>query len=403
MSLLGTTVSTAVLGIGYWWVAARFLSSESVGYGSAAISAATLIGTIGMLGFGTVLMERLAFGHPEEGGLVSAGLLAAGAASAVLGLAYGILAPRLSSHFALYASTAPEVLLFACAVSLISASLVLDNALIGLFLGRLQLERNVVFGLLKLALLAGIAVLVPDGHGVGIVFSWSLGILLSFALVAAALRRRGRRVLHVPRLLSTDGVVGTALKHHWLNLATFAPRTAMPLVVTGVLSAALNGAFYPAWLVATSMYILPSHLATSLFAVGSSKPLLLRAKARFSLGVALAVGVPLSLVIAAAARPVLQVFGGSYAGSSTHALQLLMLGYAPNILRFHYVAVQRLRDRVNLAASMMTALGLLEIVAAIVGARVSGLTGLAAALAGAMWLEALLTTRPVVDAIRGRG
>lgn len=403
VSLLGTTVTTAVLGVGYWWVAARFLSSDSIGYGSAAISAITLIGTLGMFGFGTLLMERLAFGHAGQGNLVSAGVLTAAGASAVLGLGYAVLVPHLASHYAPYTSTVPEIFLFALAVSLTGASLVLDNALIGLFLGRVQLERNLAFGLLKLVVLAGVASLAPDGHGVGIIVSWSLGIALSFAVVALTLQRRGRRIAHFPRIQGTDRLFSSALKHHWLNLATFGPRTALPLVVIAVLSAGLSGAFYPAWLVATTVYILPGHLSTSLFAVGSSRPLLFRAKTRFSLTVAAAIGIPLSLVIAAAAHPILDIFGGAYAAKSTHALQLLMIGYAPNIVRFHYVSVQRVRERVNVAATMMSVFGLLELSAAVVGARADALTGMAAALTGAMCLEALITAPAVIGVVRTRG
>ena len=52
-SLLATTGITSALGFVYWTFAAREFSQEAVGYGSAAVSAMTLLGTIGMLGLGT--------------------------------------------------------------------------------------------------------------------------------------------------------------------------------------------------------------------------------------------------------------------------------------------------------------------------------------------------------------
>src|ERR1700689_5182239 len=73
LTLLGTTGITAVLGFAYWAFAARLFSQRAVGYGSAAVSAMTLIGTIGMLGMGTVLIGELPR-RRDRAGLVSAAL-----------------------------------------------------------------------------------------------------------------------------------------------------------------------------------------------------------------------------------------------------------------------------------------------------------------------------------------
>ena len=58
-TLVATTGITAALGFAYWAIAARLFDQRAVGYGSAAVSAMTLIGTIGMLGMGTVLIGEL--------------------------------------------------------------------------------------------------------------------------------------------------------------------------------------------------------------------------------------------------------------------------------------------------------------------------------------------------------
>ena len=58
-TLVASTGVTALFGFAYWAVAARLFSQRAVGYGSAAVSAMTLIGTIGMLGMGTVLIGEL--------------------------------------------------------------------------------------------------------------------------------------------------------------------------------------------------------------------------------------------------------------------------------------------------------------------------------------------------------
>lgn len=55
-SMVGTTVITAGLGFVYWWLAARQFPQEAVGFASALISAMSLLGTLGMVGMGTLLI-----------------------------------------------------------------------------------------------------------------------------------------------------------------------------------------------------------------------------------------------------------------------------------------------------------------------------------------------------------
>ena len=89
-SLVATTLITSALGFAYWALAARLFSQEAVGYASAAVSAMTLLGTVGVLGLGTVLLGQLPR-RQERGGLVAAAVLAAAAGSAVLGLGLPLL------------------------------------------------------------------------------------------------------------------------------------------------------------------------------------------------------------------------------------------------------------------------------------------------------------------------
>ena len=58
-SLLATTGVTSAMGFAYWTVAARLMSQRAVGFGSATVSAVTLLATIGMFGLGAVLIGEL--------------------------------------------------------------------------------------------------------------------------------------------------------------------------------------------------------------------------------------------------------------------------------------------------------------------------------------------------------
>src|SRR6266853_6583633 len=77
-SLVGTTAVTAVLGFVYWWLAARQFPPETVGFASAAISAMTLLGSICVLGFGTLLIGELPRHPGKEMSLISPALILVG-------------------------------------------------------------------------------------------------------------------------------------------------------------------------------------------------------------------------------------------------------------------------------------------------------------------------------------
>src|ERR1039457_1181882 len=96
-SLVAATGITSVLGFAYWAVAARLFSQQAVGYGSAAVSAMTLLGTIGMFGLGTVLIGELPR-RRRRAGLVSAALLASGLGSMVLGLGFAVVASSINGR-----------------------------------------------------------------------------------------------------------------------------------------------------------------------------------------------------------------------------------------------------------------------------------------------------------------
>jgi O-antigen/teichoic acid export membrane protein len=399
-SLVAATAVSSLLGFSFWAVAARFYDQQAVGYGSAAVSAMTLLGTIGMFGLSTMLIGELARSG-ARGGLVSAALIASGVGSLVLGLGFAIVAPHFSGRLEEISGTPERLVIFAVGVALTGATLVFDEATIGLMRGGLQLSRNFSFAVAKLLALLAIAFVLRGELGVGIMLAWTVATVASMVPVAIRLRMTGARVIHRPDWAVLRGLSKTVAAHNWLNLAIAVPITVMPVLVTLVVSASANAAFYPAWMFKNFLFTVPAASALVLFAVAAATPQLIAEKLRFVLKLSLVFGLPAMAILILGARPALGLFGASYARAATWPMQLLALSYLPALPKMLYIAVCRAAGKITRAAVVLTTFAALEIIAAVIGGAVDGLTGVALSYLLVSIVEGAATAPAVIRTAAG--
>jgi O-antigen/teichoic acid export membrane protein len=401
-SLMASSLLTSALGFGYWWVAARLFPADAVGSASAAVSAMALIGTLGMFGMGTLLLSELPRMASRRWNLITACLLASATVAAVGGIGYVVVAILLDTGLRAALGSPLACLLLVSGMAVNAATLVLDEALVGLLRGRLQLLRNAYFAASKLLMLGALAALPLVGTGTEILATWIVGIPLSVVLLVAP-RLAGWRIRSLrPDLTLLRGLRRHAVDHNVLNLALFVPRACLPLVVAAVLSTRATAAFYAAWMVLTVLAMIPGHMATTLFTVTSGDRSALRGRIRLALQVSLGVGVPASTLVAVLARPIMATFGEEYANAAAGALTILALTFVATTMRQLFVAVSRIRGRTRPASLYAMVAGGAELVAAWYGAAHGGLTDLAWCLAAVMVVEGALMAPTVLRAAFSR-
>lgn len=403
-SLVATFGVKSGLGYAYWWVAARQFTPAAVGIASASISAMTLLGTLCMLGVGTLLIRELPRQPGQEVALISAGLLVVACLGGCIGLLFALGVPSLSADLLPLRASGQTVALFALGVGLATMNLVLDQVLIGLLRGDLQLWRNIVFAGAKLAALVAAGLWLVQRGGLTIVATWILADALSFSALAAFAAARGKwsisRALPKWRLVRKLGP--SALQHHLLNLLLIGPNLALPALVTVLISATANGWFYIAFLIADVVYVVPQALVTALYAVSSTQPAVLAHKIRLTMGMAVITCVVANVFLLVGGSQLLGLFGPSYAQQGLWSLRLLGLGAFPFLLKDLYVAIARIQDRIASALLPLAAGALLEVGSAVLGARLGGLMGLSLGWVVAVCIEALLIV-PTVYRVAGSG
>lgn len=389
-SMVGTTGVTSVLGVAFWFVAAQHFSQPVVGVAGAAVSAMVLLGFCGALGLGTLLMGELPRRESGHRSLLNAALLTSSTAGAVLGLGFSLLAPVVSSNLDPLSSSWLSVVAFAIGAGLTSLTFVLDQSLIGLLKGGLQLARNFVFASAKLVALLAVAALVADPGAAWIYSAWALGIALSLVVLVRFYAERGDDPLR-PDFAHLHSMRRSAASHAAVNLALETADLAMPIVVLTILSPSDNAGFYIAWLIVGFLIMVPFSLSSVAYAIGSGDPSRLVERFRFTFSLSLAFGLAANLVLIPAASPILGIFGQDYADIATGSLHVLALGAFPLTVKTHYIAIHRVRRTLGQALPIAWAGTALELGGGALGGALGGLEGVAWG-----WLAGLLVEAAVM-------
>lgn len=397
-ALFGSTAVTSVLGFAYWSLIARTAPAEAVGSASALVSALTLLGTIGMFGFGTMLIAELAAAPRRAADLIPASLLVSSALSCVLALAFVAGSRLVSPALGAALSTPANIALFTVGVVLSAVGFVFDQASVGLGVAQIQLWRNTWFAVSKIALIP-LVVLIGGDNWV-IVVTWVAGLAVSMLLIAPSLGRRGLLSMHRPKRSALTGLGWVTVHHNTLNLSLSMPRMAVPVIVGVFQPPAVTAAFYAAWMIAGFLYAIPTHLATTLFAVAAGDRQSLARKARLTVLACAAIGVVTVAPVALFGREIMRLFGPVYAAVGTGSLIVLVLLYPAHVMKQHYAAVLRVEGRVRRAGTVCGVAAVAELLAAAVGAAVGGPAHIAVLQGAVLLVETVVMAPAVLRAVR---
>src|SRR4029079_13643528 len=105
--------------------------------------------------------------------------------------------------------------------------------------------------------------------------------------------------------------------------------------------------FYASWMIASFLFVLPSHLTTALHAVGAQSPKEVIARLRSTMRTSFLVALPVCIILFLGAHVVLGIFGKQYGEQAEWCLLLLSLAVFPLTIRYHYVALLRVYNVVQ--------------------------------------------------------
>ncbi|MEU2908991.1 lipopolysaccharide biosynthesis protein [Streptomyces massasporeus] len=391
--MLSTGVS-AVLGLGFWLVAARYYTEEAVGQGSAAIAAMRLLASITATTMIGAVVRFVPRAGRETGRLVWGTYVAS---SLVVALAAAVFLLTLDAWGASYAPLgtpmAGAVFVAACvAWALLTLQ---DGVLTGLRKAEWVPAGNAVFSVGKLALLALFAGTLPV---LGIFVSWAVAIAFSTLPLGWLIFRRliprqaeadrdkePPKIKDMGRFLAGDSL-GALFSLAMINL--------LPVMVAVRFSAAENGYFYVAYTVGGTMEFMAINMASSLTAHASHDPRQLADGVRGALRRMTLLLVPVVAVLVVFAPYILTPFSPDYAEHGSTVLRLLALGALPRVVVELYIGVLRVQGRTGVLAALQGTMCALVLGCAAVLFTPAG-------IAGAGWAVLLSMTLIAVASMAG--
>ncbi|GAB1330507.1 lipopolysaccharide biosynthesis protein [Streptomyces sennicomposti] len=343
--MLNTGIS-AVLGLGFWLVAARYYSDSAVGQGSAAIAAMKFLAGLTAVTLTGALARFIPVSGRATGRLIArtyaGSSLVVACAAAVFLLTLDAWGP---SYRFLHGLS--HGLGFIAAVMAWNLLTLQDGVLTGLRSAPWVPVGNTVFSAVKLALLVGLATVLAT---TGVFVSWVVAIATSVVPLGWLVFRRlvPRHVAATERHARPPSAreLGRFLAGDYTgSLFSLAVVYLVPVIIASQVSSADNAYFYITTTIGGTVNLLAINMGASLTVEGSHDPARLAADTRAALGRMARIMLPICGLLFLLAPQILHVFGAGYAHAATPLLRWFAVGALLRVVTETYFAVLRAQSR----------------------------------------------------------
>ncbi|WP_214412189.1 lipopolysaccharide biosynthesis protein [Sphaerisporangium fuscum] len=390
-ALMANTGITAVLGMGYWLLAARLYSPADFGRSQALITAMRLFAGLTALGLTGALARFIPVAGRRTGEFIRRGYLIATLTAVVAAAGFLLTLPVWGENYSTLAGLGPG-LFFLASVAIWSVFTLQDVALAGMRKAVWVPVNSLCFGLVKMGLLVAVAGALPDD---GIYVSWIVptavalipisififGVLVPRHARQAPTGSRPPRLREIGRFLAGDYPGAFSV----LAIVYF-----LPVYVASKVSGEMFGYFSMPQTLGAMIELLAINMATSLTVEGSSDRTRLAANCRQALRRAYLIIGPVVAVTILAAPPILSVFGPAFAEHGTPLLRLMALAVLPRVLIEIYLSALRARSQARTLALVQIGLAVLVLSSSVILLPITGITAVGYGLLFSETLVALL-------------
>jgi O-antigen/teichoic acid export membrane protein len=378
--VLSSAVSSAV-GLLYWVVAARMFDPDIVGLNSTMVSTLTLLGSAAQLNLGNALLRFVPVAGRAARSLVISCYAVGIGAACLTGVVFAVGARWWAPDLLDALGLGPMLAFFVLATPVWAVFVMQDYVLTAIKRATLVPLENLVFAVLKIALLAVGAVLAMF---TAIAVSWAVAtavlVLVVTVWLLKALPAHGIATATSAVTIRARTIVGFVSADWAGTLFSLSVNFGLPLLVLARLGADAAATFGVAWQIAFALYLVSNGMGQSLLAHVSADPEGLDAAYRGMVRKALTLIVPAVIVIVPGAGLILSIFGEHYADTGTMLLTLSALSAIPNVVSIATVNAARVRQRRIIQFGVPAMIAVIVIPLSWILMPLMGLTGVGVAL-----------------------
>ena len=347
-SLVGSIAATAALGMAFWFVAAHAYSTADVGLATALISTMQLLSGLSQLNLTTAFNRFVPTAGRTTRRLVLIGygitvaLSAVAAIVFVVGTRAGAWTPKLVPLLA----HSTDAVLFVLAVMMWTIFTLEDAVLTGLGDTPWVLVENVIYGILKLALLWIVASHLPH---TGIFIAWTLPLVVCIVGVNQLLFARliPKRDGAPDEAVKPGAIVRFASADYVSALLATATSGLIPIIVLSIAGKDATAYVFIAFTISYALFQFSLAIGQSMITEVAQAPERIVEYARRTVKHCLVLVVPSALGLCVLAPFVLRIFGADYAAHATHLLQLFALSAIPGVFVIAYISIMRARRAIS--------------------------------------------------------
>jgi O-antigen/teichoic acid export membrane protein len=405
-ALMLGSVSTALLGLVFWSLAARHYPVESVGIQAALISAMQFLAAVSALSLNNVLLRFLPVTGPATRRLIASAYAICACTGAIVALVFaagtGVWSPALS-----FLRTDPVwTLAFVASTSVYVIFSIQDFALVGMRRAVWVPVENTLVSVVKIVVLL---VLAGQFSGAGIFASWSAPTAfavagITFFVLGRFARTHIATTTSVASRLRVRRLARYAMGDYVGALMWRAAGSLVPIIVLNRLGAAASAYFVLPWLIFSALQFGVLAATRSLTVEGAIDRDRLRLHCQRMLVQMLGMLAPIVAVLVIAGPTLLEAFGGSYAAEGGSLLRWLAFASIPAVIVTLASSVARVQERPRLLATLGAAAAFPIIALSYVLLPVVGIVGVGIAAFSTYSVLSLLllatTLRPLLFPMR---
>jgi O-antigen/teichoic acid export membrane protein len=384
MALVLSSAVSSAIGMLFWVLAARLFEQDTVGVNSAALSAVTLLASASHLNLGNAILRFVPVSDRRRA--LVAGCFAVGIGwGAVVGLGFGIGATVWAPDLVAAFGHPALIVFYLLSVPIWTVFVLQDSALTAIRRAPLVLVENVVFAVLKIALLVVAAWLgLVFGIAVGTLAATFLLVLAVTTYLARALRNQPAPAPQEIQKVTARDLAGFVGVDYAGNVAWQAAVFGLPLIVIALTDAGGAAVYGVAWQITYALYLVASGMGKSMVAHSAAGDSAAIERARRGMDrKAISLVLPGAVVVAGGSYLILSVFGSRYAETGALLLALLALSAIPNVVTNSALWEARVRRNRAVQFGLPAATSAAVIAGTLVLIPAIGITG-----AGWAWLAA---------------